>query len=331
MAIANLRFALVAAACGTLCGAASAQAVDACHQKPLVTPWARFAQFKAQRSESFKTRRACDGATATPQVMDTTPPLLTAFEAVKTYDTTDPSSAISATFKSTDDLSGVRYVIAGAHGPSGQLILLSYREAWPQSKIGGHLLTGALPPFLEPGVYAVDTLFITDDANNTNFYDAAALSALGNVSFTVKNKWGFDLTPPALTRGRILTPKVSRSGTQPGTGAPGYVAVEVESTDMGNTATAGFWGAYMEFCLLDHSSCLYLENTDFDGARPGTAKATIRLSAQPSEGQPIGDYHIASYYGYDHSGNAQNLKSQEFDGETDFSAYFPRLFITIKP
>jgi hypothetical protein len=235
-------------------------------------------------------------------------------------------------FKSTDDLSGVRWVAASARGPSGQQITVAYSEALPRNNVNGLMLSGSSLPYLEPGTYTFDTLYVFDMADNASLYGAAGIAVLGNSSFTVSNKRGFDTTPPALTSGRILTPKVSLSATQPGTEQPRYVGVEVEAVDHGNTATSGLLGAYMDFCLLDNSSCLTLESSDYGVVRTGDSGTTIRLGAQLTYSPlPAGDYHIASYHGIDRAGNWQDLDSQEFGGETNFSDYFPSLIISIKP
>lgn len=323
----------MAAACAALCAASQAQPVDSCADNALAAaPWARLAQLKAQQAQKSKAGQRCQSAATPTGAVDKTPPVVTAFNAEKSFDAADVSADMGVSFKSTDDLSGVRYVGAAARGPSGQQITVAYDESLPRTKVGGLMLSLASSPYLEPGTYTFDGLYVTDVANNTRFYDAAAIAAMGNSSFVVRNKRGFDTTPPALTHGRILTPQVSLSDVQPGTGQSRFVGVEIEAIDHGNTATAGFLGGFMTFCLLDNSGCLTLESTRADGARAGAASATVRFGTQLNYSPlPTGDYHIASYHGADRAGNWQDLDSQEFGGETDFSEYFPSLVISIKP
>jgi hypothetical protein len=318
-----------------LCAASQAQPVDSCADRALATaPWARLAQLKAQQAQKSKAGQRCPlaAAAAATTAVDKTPPVVTAFNAETSFDAADVSADMGVSFKTTDDLSGLRSIAAGAHGPSGQQITVAYYESLPRTKASGLMLSLSSMPYLEPGTYTFDGLYVTDLADNTRFYDAAAIAALGNSSFIVKNKRGFDTTPPTLTSGRILTPQVSLSATQPGTKQPRYVGVEIEAVDHGNTATSGFLGGYMTFCLLDNSGCITLETTSADGARAGAASATVRFGTQLTYSSlPTGDYHIASYHGADRAGNWQDLDSQEFGGETDFSQYFPSLVISIKP
>jgi hypothetical protein len=263
--------------------------------------------------------------------VDKSGPVVTLLDADPVFNAADASAEMVARFKATDDLTGVRTVYATARGPSGQRIGLFYRNVYPAIKANGLLHSGTGHPYLEPGVYKIEELYAYDEANNVRVYDEAAVQALGNSTVIVKNRLGFDATPPALVRGRILSPTIWLTDTQPGTHTPRYAGVEAEVSDVGNTATAGLREAQMAFCLLDGSACLYLTNGNYGEGRPGAEKVAVRLGSSLYYTVTPGQYHMASFTAIDRAGNAQILLSREFGGETDFSQYFRTLTITVEP
>jgi hypothetical protein len=272
-------------------------------------------------------------APRTAGTIDTLAPVLTAFNTVASVDVGVPGSAVSVSFKATDDLSGLASVYAWAEGPSRQWVDVSFDENVPLTSLSGKMhSTTAIPAFLEPGVYKFVGAYTVDFAGNGQNIDQATLAALGKVSFTVKNKSGFDITPPTLVSGKVMTPRVDLSVPHAGTeyDAP-FVRVNLSATDAGNTAVSGVKYASATFCLLDRSSCFYLLNTASE-MDPMATSANLRLGGRVSDSNnPPGDYILSSVMVVDFAGNSNSWHSTVFDGQTDFSTYFPSTTIKLVP
>jgi hypothetical protein len=252
---------------------------------------------------------------------DTTPPAFTSFNAVSAVDVTIPESRITVAFKASDDLSGVQAGFAWATSPSGHDYQVSFWNNLPATGLSGKMVsTQALSPFMEPGTYTFTGAFVIDVAGNNASFDAFDLAAVGRTTFVVKNKKGFDTTRPTLSSGTVVTPVVSLAALQPGTNQLPFVGIVVKATDSGNTAVAGVWGINARYCQLDGSGCFDLLGTDAVEARQ--ALLTMRLGHQLALADKVGEYHLYSVYMFDYAGNSQVYVSTEFQGETDFGAYF---------
>lgn len=263
---------------------------------------------------------------------DNTGPVLTAFNSAATLDVGKAASPFSVVVKATDDLSGVQALYFYATGPSGQIAYVYAAQGYPATSVN---LAGGLNNvnrMLEPGVWRFIYGYGTDVAGNYSYFDEAALDALGNTTFTVVNKSGYDLTKPALTSGKLLTTTVSLASRQPGTADQDrYVGTSLTATDAGNSALAGVRQAYADFCqIADPTRCIHLYGYVY---ATGKASVSLAVGAQVSaaRGNAPGDYELHSVYLYDYAGNYAHLQSQKFGGTTDFSALFPATVIKLKP
>jgi hypothetical protein len=293
-------------------------AVDAV--PPQIRAW--LAQ-QAQLRQTARTQQVADA--------DTVAPRLTAFNAAPSVDVALSSSAMSASFKAVDDVSGVRDGYAWAYGPSGQSISVSFSDFAPSTKLAATMNSTYPFAFLEPGVYTFYAAYVNDFAGNSRYVDTAELAVLGRVSFTVKNKKGFDITPPSLRSGNVLTSRLKLSSTIAGTNFPPVVQMTMVANDTGNTAVAGVHYAIVDFCLRDESSCIYLQNAANEST-PTKLQATLRLGGSAmAEINPPGDYHMRSVTLKDFAGNSVRLHSAEFGGSADLNTYFPSTAITLVP
>lgn len=112
------------------------------------------------------------------QVMDTTPPVLTAFDFTpKTIDTSGGNATVTVTFAATDDLSGMHFFDMRFRSPSGS-------EALAQGNCHGLACAGtATATFAqyatEGGVWTVAWINIYDIVGNRRSYTTDALSTMG--------------------------------------------------------------------------------------------------------------------------------------------------------
>lgn len=262
--------------------------------------------------------------------LDTTAPAMSAFNAAKVVDVTNGNMALTVSFSASDDLSGVSHGYGRAVGPSGQLVVVQFYETFPTKKFSGRMISELLPAMLEPGEYTFEYAWVHDVLHNAGRYEGAALAALGNARFVIKNRKGYDAKPPALVAGKVLTPVMSASGHQKGTlDQPPRLGISLDMLDSGNSAIAGVRWAQIDLCLADQSNCLYLVAED--SAQPGRATLSARLGDALMPDTPVGDYRVRTVYLYDYAGNETTLTSTEFGGTTDFSTYFPTTTITVTP
>lgn len=263
---------------------------------------------------------------------DTTPPVLTAFNAGTALNLGKAAAPFRISIKGTDNLSGIKSVNYSATGPSGQVISGATDTAFPAttySVLGGF---AGVSQFLEPGTWTFTEASAFDWAGNLVNLDEAALAALGNTTFTVSNTGGYDLVKPALTSGKLITPSVSLSAVAKGTASEDpFAGAQVTVTDAGNTAVAGVQSAVAIFCqLADPSKCIVLTGST---TATGVGSVTLKLKSQVSaaRGNVVGAHTLQSVTVRDHAGNFSTLTSTLFGGTTDFSTLFPATVITLKP
>lgn len=170
---------------------------------------------------------------------DTTRPALTAFNATKSIDVAAQGARFAAAVQATDDESGVEYLWVSGYGPRNQRVSLYLYSTPPSRRLAGFATARENTPFHEPGEYRFTTACVYDLAGNGACYDEAGLAALGQNRMTVVNRRGYDVTPPELVRGRVLTPWISLSQPHPGTTEPSFAGVEFELQDTGDSALAG--------------------------------------------------------------------------------------------
>jgi hypothetical protein len=261
---------------------------------------------------------------------DVTPPLMTAFDVRAAVDVSIPESRLVVAFKITDDLSGARSGFAWATSPSGQDYQVSFWESLPAKRLAGQMVSfQALSPFMEPGTYTFTGAHLTDVAGNGVYLDQFELAALGNITFIVKNKKGFDVTKPELESGAVQTPVVSLSAKQAGTDQLPFAGISVTAIDKGNTAVSGVRNISALYCHVDGSNCMDLVGSG--EVEPRQASLKMRLGRQLLSTDKPGDYRLHWLQIYDYAANGQILISSEIGGSTDFSRYFPSTTITITP
>jgi hypothetical protein len=264
-------------------------------------------------------------------LIDSTPPTLTSFNAPSSVDLSDNSTPISVAFIAKDDLSGVAFVSGYATGPSGQHVYFYDNIHFPGKTISSIIMSADQTSFLQPGSYTFVEADVTDVAGNETVYDQSELSALGNITFTVRNTGNVDAHPPALASGKIVTSSASLSASAPGTDQPPFVGVTIDAADTGDTALAGIRYADVEFCLPARAHCFRVDQSEDASHGQGNIK-NLRLGHQLNRSSDVpGTYQIATFYMDDYAGNLQFLNSVHFGGATDFSTYFPTTTIQIKP
>lgn len=267
-------------------------------------------------------------ATSFAAKLDTTPPSLLSFKPLAVADAALPAGGFRIDLKASDDLSGVQSIYAYATGPNGRLLTFTGWEFSPGKSLSRSLSLQGPWTYLEPGTYTFTSARIWDTASNTADYDQAALAALGSTSFTLKNKAGFDVVPPELVSGKILTPSISASAKHPGTDFPAKVGVDVTARDAGNTATSGVGNFGAVFCTVDGSECFDVSSYGFE-FNPGPDAVKLRGGGSVY-GSP-GEYHLYTLTLSDLANNQITWTSIEFGGTTDFSTYFPSVAITVAP
>lgn len=271
---------------------------------------------------------------ASPQAeaSDTVGPVLTAFDSGAKLDLGKAASPFSMTVKATDDLSGVQALYFYATGPSGQIAYAYAAQGYPAKSVtvlGG---LSSMNKMLEPGVWKFTYGYGIDVAGNFSYFDEATLDALGNTSFTVVNKSGYDLTSPTLSSGKLITSSVSLASHQAGTtNQDRYVGAWLTATDAGNSALAGVRQGYADFCqLADPAKCIHLQGYVY-----ATGKASVSLAVgtqvSAARGNAVGDYELHSVYLYDYAGNYTRLQSTKFGGAADFVSLFPATVIKLNP
>jgi hypothetical protein len=309
---------------------AAVAATTAAQAATLPTPELMRAQARAQHLA----HAAPDG-----RRIDTTPPVLAAFNAGTSVDARLANSGVPIGLTLTDDLSGVAYVYVEAHGPHGQVIevqrTFDYADRKARATLGLMLSSAA-----EPGDWQVTYLYAYDLAGNGLSLGQSALAALGNTHFTVSND-AFDAIPPRLVRGRILTPSFSISKYAKGVPRGGPLespGVGIKVTDDGGPGSAGVRSATMNFCMPDeYGDCYdydFMLMADNASGLPGDATTDLVLGADAdyfySTPTP-GTYALESLVLTDFAGNTRTYTSTDFGGDTDFSKYFPTTTIVVTP
>jgi hypothetical protein len=278
-------------------------------------------------------RHAAAAEHARDGVIDTTPPVLTAFKVNSHVNVRKTGEQAVFDISATDDMVGVRNIQVRLTGPSGQQVWTNFNVGGaPQRKLA-HRYGHTFDPATEPGTWTVDFLYIHDWNGNIAFYDGDALAALGNNVVTVANKTA-DTVAPSLVSGKILTPAVSAStppkGMGPGNGP--FVRVALKLRDDGGQIASGLRDAYAYYCLpSDVGGCSYGFYLYGESSVWGESKQTIEVGSEVWSGQPPGVYKPYYISVSDLAGNVRTYISSEFGGETDFSQYFSSTTIEVMP
>ncbi|MFO1337659.1 MAG: hypothetical protein U1F53_05400 [Burkholderiaceae bacterium] len=283
-------------------------------------------------------RRAALGAGGQ---LDSMPPTLNRFTVEGDVDAQAALPSATLNLSLTDDLSGLQTWIINLVGPSGQMVQRVEGISTGQRRLDGRVSVGAAPVatvplsrYSEPGVWTVDSVFVSDAAYNMRIYDHDALAAMGRASFTVRNDGGYDKLGPRLLAGRIETKRVSLSTPPPGTweGTLPTMSVGLRVVDDGNTAVAGPQDAIAAFCLPDrYGNCVDRFELQGHVNEVGRRSASLRLGGQPRADQTPGRYILYYVFLSDLARNATVLTTSVLGGETDFSALFPTTTLTIDP
>lgn len=328
-----LRVATIGGAVAAACMAASAQAGVVLGEAAL-SPQARL-----QAHQRLARERHAALVQAGP--VDSVPPSLNRFTVEGDVDAQGPVPSATVNLSLTDDLSGLQTWIINLVGPSGQMVQRVEGISTGQRRLDGRVSVGAAPVatvplsrYSEPGVWTVDSVFVSDAAYNMRIYDHDALAAMGRTSFTVRNEGGYDKLGPRLLAGQIETKRVSLTTPPPGTweGTLPNLSVGLRVVDDGNTAVSGPQEAIAAFCLPDrYGNCVDRFELQGHANEVGRRSANLRLGGQPRADQTPGRYILYYVFLADLARNAAVLSTSALGGETDFSALFPTTTITIDP
>ena len=275
-------------------------------------------------------KREAESRGAPQRRVDQTGPELLTLNGGTSTNVASATSEIYATFTATDDLSGVRWLYAEATGEQGNIVTFySFLSASDRSASG--MLTADFPTaYLPPGKYTFTNAVIGDLADNRTEYTRTTLDKLGRSSFNVKNPGGFDISPPQLRSGKLLTPTLSLSGHVPGTDELPFARAVVRVRDRGDTAIAGILAASVQYCMPDRSNCIYLSGVPTSPQRDAPILLQVGTQLYP-DWDPPGTYYLTYVSLVDKARNEQYLLSKDFGGTVDFGEYFDSTTITITP
>jgi len=287
-------------------------------------PSTALAEFLREAQE----RRAAAG----PDTLDVTPPVLHKVDVSGSVNAQFVNQYVTATVKVTDDLSGVDSFLVEFRSPSGMHHVTRLKiTPTPLPSLTGTLTIGASPfsdpPFMtfaEPGTWVADDVKTLDAAGNVAEYNEAKLRSIsGNHTFFVTNNGAYDIIPPQLASGLILTPNVRLGKAPPGLpkGSMPYVSAEVSITDSGNGIVSGSREGTLKFCLANCQDFFLLTGLT---NRTGLTANTLGVGTQLVKGQLPGNYMIHSLELVDSAGSHRLLTSTDFGGETNFHNFFPQ-------
>lgn len=279
--------------------------------------------------------------TPTHAAPDTQAPVLRAFAvSTATVDVSQPGATIQVSLRATDNLSGVLTLALSLSSPDGQQTV----ERWyslpaPRTlttlslSVGAPTGQGGLNGHSAAGVWKVRQLQLIDANDNAVTYRYPALAAMGRATFHVTSAQA-DTTVPELVSGSLNTSALSLSGRVPGTQKPPYVSATLRLRDPGDVASAisGIRWAQLVLCKPDGSgNCL--ERIDLAAEAPwlGLPQPALQVGSALPEGVTPGEFHIFSVTVLDMAGNSRWMQSTAFQGEVDFSQYFTRTTLTLRP
>jgi hypothetical protein len=207
------------------------------------------------------------------------------------------TGAASPTFRFKFNAPGYYYENqVGFTGPSGQSIGFGYFIAPPGAeKTGTITFDGAGQPlsvYTQPGVWKLTYAEITDLAGNKTVYDTDdQLDALfPSRTLNIVNQGRFDITPPVVSSGKILTPTVSLSSANP------FLGVAL-------TATDDLSGIYFVVIYLNEPGGTAYSGSDVLEAPTQMLAGTIMGGALLTPGLPTGTWTITGYEVCDYTNN----------------------------
>lgn len=272
---------------------------------------------------------------------DTQAPVLRAFAVTTpTVDVGQPGATIQVNLRATDNLSGVLTLALSLSSPDGQQTV----ERWynlpaPRTlttlslSVGAPTGQGGLNGHSAAGVWRVRQLQLIDANDNAVTYRYPALAAMGRATFHVTSPQA-DTTVPELVSGSLNISALSLSSRVPGTQKPPYVSATLRLRDPGDVASAisGIRWAQLVLCKPDGSGYC-LERIDLAAEAPllGLPQPALQVGGALPEGLTPGEFHIFSVTVLDMAGNSHWMQSTDFQGEVDFSQYFPRTTLTLRP
>ena len=136
----------------------------------------------------------------TPQLTDTTPPVLVSFDFTpKSVDVTNGDATVNFNLHVTDDLSGYSWGYAYFYSPSYGQYAYGYFYLAAGTPLNANLQgTLTLPQNSEPGDWTVSGIYLVDTTGNQQSIDNTTLSSLGFPTKLTVISQNADVTPPQL-------------------------------------------------------------------------------------------------------------------------------------
>jgi hypothetical protein len=302
------------------------------YSQAVVIDWARVRQMTASQNTTYfralaEAARGAEGSGAKAD-RDRRTPRLRKFVMLAPADVAAPYAQLVVELAATDDLSGVSDWVFEIDGPSGQSKQVSSRnEGLPALHFSNETAVD-VTSYVEPGVWKLNFLFVSDYEGNVAYYNPDLLKGIGDsqVTFVNSRPNEADTQPPGLKAGTMLTSVVKISGRPKGTKyASQLIASDFEVSD----DRSGLHVADAEWCLHDHTRCVDMNAQD---DRRGVTDGVLHTLGYLDGNETPGDYFLYFLHLVDQAGNDVYLVSKDMGGEFDFDPFMPGGHVmTLKP
>jgi hypothetical protein len=238
------------------------------------------------------------GSLQVNSVLDTTPPVMTAFTlAPASIDTTAGPATVNMNFTLTDDISGASKWQIAFSSPTQSSTQSATVNLTPATSVSG-TASIAFPQFSEAGTWTITSVIISDGVGNTTVLGTSDLVTLGfTTTLTVISNP--DTTPPTLTAFSFTPTSVNVSSS------PGLITVNFQATDAAPNPSGV---NSFEALFTSPSSATTLGATT-------TFTATASASGNPTfvipVGSEIGTWTVTSVTLTDAVGNVTSLATSD--------------------
>jgi hypothetical protein len=227
------------------------------------------------------------------QIQDVTPPVPTAFSFTPTTINTSAGPAqVVVSWSATDDLAGVKDLVAHFGSPSALHTVTASAHVTPAISVSA-TATATFPQFSETGTWRVISVTLQDAVGNQQSYPTEELAQLGFPTELVVGGQADDITPPVINV--IATPKT----LSPPNGKMVSITIlgTIKDAESGVNASTAAYAVTDEYGLiqpsgqittLDATNGSYAFRIQLQASRNGNDKDgrqyTITISAQDNEG-----------------------------------------------